>query len=138
MPYWTASGARVSVHLSREQQRNDQLMARVTPRRTLAKNASRRTSAPYEAAVMGSPSQDQDAGLERLKLLEEKLACAPARSLQWLELIDAIRIEAVAYRKSLDAEQAEAVHGAEPGPAAGPRAVRRRAIPLRGRTAPRR
>ena len=87
---------------------------------------------------MGSPSQDQDAGLERLKLLEEKLACAPARSLQSLELIDAIRIEAVAYRKSLDAEQAEAVHGAEPGPAAGPRAVRRRAIPLRGRTAPRR
>jgi hypothetical protein len=87
---------------------------------------------------VGSPSRDQDVGLERLKFLEGKLACAPARSVQRLTLIDAIRIEADAYRKSLDAEQAEAVHGAEPGPAAGHRAARRRAIPLRGRTASRR
>jgi hypothetical protein len=88
--------------------------------------------------VVGSLSRDQDAGLERLKFLEEKLARAPARSLQRLKLIDAIRFEADTYRKSLDAEQAEAIHGAEPGPAAGPRAARRRAMPLRGRSAPRR
>ena len=88
--------------------------------------------------MAGSPSRDQAAGLERLKHLEEKLALAPAGSHQRLELIDAIRIEADAYRKSLDAEQATAVHDAKPGPAAAPRPARRRAIPLRGRSAPRR
>ena len=137
VPYWTASRARVSVHLSREQQRNDHLMARVTPRRKATARASGRTPARYRAAVVGSPSQDQDAGLERLKDLEEKLARTPASSHQRIKLIGAIRTEASAYRKSLDAEQAKAAHGAEPGPAAAPRQGRRRAIPLRARSAPR-
>jgi hypothetical protein len=85
--------------------------------------------------VVGSPSQDQDAGLERLKDLEEKLARAPAGRPQRLKLIDAIRIEAEAYRKSLNAEQAKAAHGAKPGPPSVPHPARDRAVPLRGRSA---
>jgi hypothetical protein len=138
VPYWTASSARVSVHLSRERQHNDHLMVRVTPRRKAKARDSRRTPADRQAAVVDSPLQGQDAGLERLKHLEEKLVRASAGSQQRLTLIDAIRIEADAYRKSLDAEQATAVHDAKPGPAAVPRPARRRSTILRGRSAPRR
>jgi hypothetical protein len=87
--------------------------------------------------VLGSPSQDQAAGLERLKELEEKLARARAGSRR-LKLIDAIRIEADAYRKSLDAEQAKASQSAKPGPPFVLRLGRGRASALRRRSAPRR
>jgi len=50
------------------------------------------------------------AGLERLKHLEGQLALAPRRSRQRRTLVTAIRVEADAYRKSLDLEQAMAVH----------------------------
>jgi hypothetical protein len=49
---------------------------------------------------------DADAGLERIKKLEQLLAASPANSLQRRELTDVIRIEATAYRKSLDVDQA--------------------------------
>ena len=49
---------------------------------------------------------DADAGLERIKMLEELLAASPANSLERRRLTDVIRIEATAYRKSLDVDQA--------------------------------
>jgi hypothetical protein len=49
---------------------------------------------------------DADAVLERIKKLERLLAEAPADSLRHRELTQAIRIEATAYRKSLDDDQA--------------------------------
>jgi hypothetical protein len=57
---------------------------------------------------MSKPSihDDADAGLERIKKLEELLADSPVNSLQHRKLADVIRIEAAAYRKSLDADQA--------------------------------
>jgi hypothetical protein len=47
-----------------------------------------------------------DARLERIKKLGQLLADSAANSLQHRELTQAIRIEAVAYRKSLDIDQA--------------------------------
>jgi hypothetical protein len=49
---------------------------------------------------------EADAGLERIKMLEELLAASPVNSLEHRRLADVIRIEAAAYRKSLDADQA--------------------------------
>jgi hypothetical protein len=48
--------------------------------------------------------------LERIKYLEEQLAPTPVSSRQHRRLSAAIRIEADAYRKSLDLEQATARH----------------------------
>lgn len=53
---------------------------------------------------------EQDAGLERLKQLEVELVPAPANSRKRRALTAAIRLEATAYRKSLDADQAAATH----------------------------
>lgn len=53
---------------------------------------------------------EADAGLERIKHLEEQLAAAPVNSHQYRTLSAAIRFEADAYRKSLDAKQATATH----------------------------
>jgi hypothetical protein len=61
------------------------------------------------------------AGLDRLKRLEEELASVPVRSRQALQLTEAIRAEADAYRKSLDVEQATATHDANPLAAVGRR-----------------
>jgi len=47
-----------------------------------------------------------DAGLERIKKLEVLLAASPVNSLRHRRLAGAIRIEAAAYRKSLDVNQA--------------------------------
>src|SRR5271167_280193 len=58
-------------------------------------------------------------GLERLGHLEEQLAHAPVNSRVHRALRTAIRIEADAYRKSLDTEQATATHDVRPKPAAG-------------------
>ena len=54
------------------------------------------------------------AGLERLKHLEHQLAAAPRASRQHRTLSTAIRIEADAYRKSLDVDQATAMHDLHP------------------------
>jgi hypothetical protein len=51
-----------------------------------------------------------DAGLERIKRLEEQRALAPVNGAQHRTLRAAIRLEAVAYRKTLDVEQAAAMH----------------------------
>jgi hypothetical protein len=53
-------------------------------------------------------------GLERIKHLAEQLAPAPVNSRRHRTLRAAIRIEADAYRKSLDTEQATASHDAKP------------------------
>jgi len=54
------------------------------------------------------------AGLDRLKHLEDELASVPARSRRARQLSAAIRVEADAYRKSLDVEQATATHYPNP------------------------
>jgi hypothetical protein len=70
--------------------------------------ASNRIPARSNAAVAGRESPD--AGLERIKHFQEQLTHAPVNSRQRRELTEAIRIEADAYRKSLDTEQATATH----------------------------
>jgi hypothetical protein len=60
---------------------------------------------------------DTDARLERIKRLSEQVATAPVHSRRRHTLRAAIRVEADAYRKSLDTEQATATHDAEPRPA---------------------
>jgi hypothetical protein len=62
---------------------------------------------------------ETDARLERIKHLAEQVAAAPAHSRQHCRLRAAIRVEAAAYRKSLDIEQATATHDARPQPAVG-------------------
>jgi len=57
---------------------------------------------------------ESGAGLDRLKHLENELASVPARSRRARQLSAAIRVEADAYRKSLDVEQATAAHDANP------------------------
>jgi hypothetical protein len=59
-------------------------------------------------------TQEAGAGLERLKRLEDTFAAAPRNSRQRRTLRTAIRVEADAYRKSLDVEQATATHDAHP------------------------
>jgi hypothetical protein len=51
---------------------------------------------------------DTDAGLERIKRLEQQLALKPGRSSGRRALAQAVRIEAHLYRKSLDVGQAAA------------------------------
>jgi hypothetical protein len=50
-------------------------------------------------------------GLERILLLEQKLARVPVISRQHRQLTKAIEIAAAAYRITLDNEQASAAHG---------------------------
>jgi hypothetical protein len=59
---------------------------------------------------------DAHAGLERIKTLERQLAAAPIKSLRHRTLTAAIRIEADAYRKYLDFEQATATHDTKSRP----------------------
>ena len=58
-------------------------------------------------------------GAERITSLEAELALAPVSSRQRRMLTTAIRIEANAYRKALDTEQATATHDARTQPNAG-------------------
>jgi hypothetical protein len=74
---------------------------------------SKRALARRAAAVAG-PSSDADAGLERIKHLEEALARARVKNRRQPELTRAIRIEANAYRKVLDREQAAATRDSRP------------------------
>jgi len=55
-----------------------------------------------------------EAGLERIKALEVQLAAAPVNSRHRRTLRAAIRIEADAYRKSLDTDQARVTHRGRP------------------------
>lgn len=66
-----------------------------------------------------------DAGAERIRSLEEELARAPVSSDQRRMLTTAIRIEAGAYRKALDTEQATATHDARREPPAGLESLKR-------------
>ena len=54
------------------------------------------------------------ARLELIKDLADQVATAPAHSRQHRTLNAAIRVEAAAYRRSLDIEQAAATHDAKP------------------------
>jgi hypothetical protein len=60
--------------------------------------------------VRPPPGPDGDDGLERIKHLQARLTHAPHDSSQRRELTALIRIEANAYRKSLDVQQAAATH----------------------------
>jgi hypothetical protein len=66
------------------------------------------------APAAAEPSHDGDAGLERIKRLEEALALARTKNRWQPELTRAIRIEANAYRKTLDREQAAATRDSRP------------------------
>ena len=78
------------------------------------------------------------AGLERLKHLEDQLASAPSDSRQRRTLNAAIRIEATAYRKSLDVEQATATHDTHPLLALGPAFLTRTSASRKPNITPRR
>jgi hypothetical protein len=60
-----------------------------------------------------------DAGAERISKLEERISAGADGSRHRRVLTTAIRIEAGAYRKALDGEQASATHDARPEPIAG-------------------
>jgi hypothetical protein len=62
---------------------------------------------------------EAEARLERITHLEEQLELAPGNSGQHRTLSAAIRIEADAYRKSLDIEQATARHDTNRSPLFG-------------------
>jgi hypothetical protein len=62
---------------------------------------------------------ETDTRLELIRRLAEQIANAPTHSPQYQRLRAAIRVEAGAYRKSLDAEQAAATHDAKPQWAVG-------------------
>jgi hypothetical protein len=64
-----------------------------------------KNTTPESAAAIG------DAELRRIGRLEEELARVPVNSARHRELTATIHIEAEAYRKSLDAQQARATHG---------------------------
>jgi hypothetical protein len=59
-------------------------------------------------------SPDAYACLERIKALEAQFARASVDSREYRRLAATIRIEAIVYRKSLDASQAAAMRGREP------------------------
>jgi hypothetical protein len=62
---------------------------------------------------------ETDARLERITHLSQQVAEAPTNSRQHQRLRAAIRVEAGAYRKSLDTEQAAATHDADRRPVVG-------------------
>ncbi|MBP1779876.1 MAG: hypothetical protein H6Q86_5887 [candidate division NC10 bacterium] len=63
-----------------------------------------------ETAVVAPPTPDATVGLERIKQFSRRLARTPVSRRQRRALTEAIRIEADAYRKSLDTEQVMAKH----------------------------
>jgi hypothetical protein len=62
---------------------------------------------------------ETDARLELIKHLSQQVADVPTNSRQHQRLRAAIRVEAGAYRKSLDLEQAMAMHDPKPQRAVG-------------------
>jgi hypothetical protein len=79
----------------------------------------RRPGGRAHSAFVGAVPPDVYAGLERIKRLEQQAASTPTNSRRHRELAAAIRIEAVVYRKSLDAEQAVAMQRSKRRSAAG-------------------
>ena len=75
--------------------------------------ASRRTRGGRAAALPGL-FPDAYAGLERIKRLEQRLARARLKNRRQPELTRAIQIEAHAYRKTLDREQAAGTRESKP------------------------
>jgi len=69
---------------------------------------------------MARPSSDADAALERIRHLEERLARAKVKNRWQPELARAIQIEAHAYRRTLDREQAAATRDSRPEPGLDP------------------
>ena len=67
---------------------------------------------------------EADARLERITHLQEQLARAPVHSRRHRTLSVAIRIEADAYRKSLDVEQSMATHDAKSWSAVAPQSLK--------------
>ena len=63
---------------------------------------ARAARGPYTVGV----EKNRDAGLERIRDLEEQLSSAPLNSAQHRVLASAIQVEAALYRKSLDTAQA--------------------------------
>jgi hypothetical protein len=60
--------------------------------------------------VTPSPLPNTDAGLERIKRLEMRLALEPVDTTAHRAIAAAVRIEAGLYRRSLDARSAAATH----------------------------
>jgi hypothetical protein len=60
--------------------------------------------------VTPSPPPDADAGLERIKRLEKRLALEPGDTTAHREIADAVHIEAGLYCRALDTRQAAATH----------------------------
>ena len=66
-----------------------------------------------------------EAGAERMRNLETKIALVPVNSPRHQALRTAIRIEANKYRKALDTEQATATHDATVKPTVRPGSLKR-------------
>jgi hypothetical protein len=69
---------------------------------------------------------ETDARLELISHLSQRVADAPMNSSQHHRLKAALRVEANAYRKSLDTEQATAMHDGKPQLAVGQRSLKTR------------
>jgi hypothetical protein len=105
--------------------------------------AVRRRQGQDDRPALIAAYPDLYAGLERIKLLEEQFARAGVDSREHRQLAAAIRIEAVVYRKSLDADQAAAMRGRDPRFTDGPGSPKRasaagKPAPARHRTTRRR
>jgi hypothetical protein len=72
--------------------------------------APRRQGEHARNAPICAAAPDLYAGLERIKHLESEFVRTSVHSRRHRELAQAIRIEAAAYRKSLDNDQAAATH----------------------------
>jgi hypothetical protein len=100
--------------------------------------AVRRRAVDRARAALVAASPDAYAGLERIKQLEAQLAGASVDRSARRMLAAAIRIEAIAYRKSLDTDQAAAMRGREPrldaGAASPTRTPGKPALARRGTT----
>jgi hypothetical protein len=70
------------------------------------------------------------AGAVRIISLAEELGLASMHSRHYRLLRTAIRIEARAYRKALDTEQATAMHGARVQPTVRSGSLTRRSVPI--------
>jgi hypothetical protein len=73
------------------------------------------------------------AGLERIIHLENRLARTPLKSRLHAALSAAVRIEAAAYCRSLDAERAAATHDKKPTPQRDPDFTREAVRPTMSR-----
>jgi hypothetical protein len=73
-------------------------------------SAVRRVPTGRKSAVLAPLTPDAGVALERIKQLSRRLARVTLNSGRHRHLTEAIRVEADAYRKSLDTEQVMARH----------------------------